>query len=115
MINSSPPRSPCGSDNCRTSGATGLDQGPWGGHWPCSHGFGELAESLAGIAGNASLELLAQAGVIKTFADQYELVFARAAPIAVIEGETLAGEVKNMTELALVEPENSLGTENGGG
>jgi hypothetical protein len=73
------------------------------------------AESLAGIAGNAGLELLAQAGVIKTFADQYELVFARAAPIAVIEGETLAGEVKNMTELALVEPENSLGTENGGG
>jgi hypothetical protein len=42
------------------------------------------AKSLARIAGDTDLELLAQTVVIETFADQYELVFARAAPIAVI-------------------------------
>ena len=42
------------------------------------------AESLTGIAGDTGLELLAQAGVIETFAYHYELVFARTTPIAVI-------------------------------
>jgi hypothetical protein len=73
------------------------------------------AESLAGIAGDTGLELLAQAGVIETFTDQYELGFARTAPIAVIEGEALAGEMKNMAAFAFVKPKNSFGTENGGG
>lgn len=88
MINHNPSNSPCGSDNCRTPGASGLDQGPGSGALARSLAFQAWvwgsAESLAGIAGDTGLELLAQTVVIETFADQYELVFARAAPIAVI-------------------------------
>lgn len=53
--------------------------------------------------------------MIETFANEYELVFARSAPIAVIEGEALAGEMKNMAAFTFVKPKNPFGTENGGG
>ena len=88
MINLNPSCSPCGSDNCRTPGVSGLNQLPGSGalarSLACQPWVWGSAESLARIAGDTGLELLAQTVVIETFADQYELVFARAAPIAVI-------------------------------
>jgi len=85
MINHNPSWRPCGSDYCRTPGVdSGPGSGPLAWFVPSQGWVWGSAESLAGIAGDTGLELLAQASVIETFTDQYELVFARTAPIAVI-------------------------------
>ena len=84
MINLNPSWSPCGSDNCRTLVDSGPESAALASSVACQAWVWGSAESLAGIAGDTGLELLAQAVVIETFADQYELVFARATPIAVI-------------------------------
>ena len=70
-------------------------------------------EALAGIFGDAGLKLLADLGVVEVFADHDQLVFAVAglAPLAVVDGETLAGQVEDVALAALVEPEDSLGPE----
>ena len=70
-------------------------------------------EALAGIFGDAGLKLLADLGVVEVFADHDQLVFAVAglAPLAVVDGKTLAGQVEDVALAALVEPEDSLGPE----
>ena len=52
--------------------------------------------------------MLAQASVVEVSADQHELVFAIPAPFGVVNGKTLASEVKDVSLLALVEPKNAL-------
>ncbi len=69
------------------------------------------AEPFAGIPGDTGLQLAAQAGVVEALADQYQLVLGGRGPVAVVDREALAGEVKDVAPLALVEPEDSLGAE----
>ena len=76
-----------------------------------------LGETLACILGDAGLELFADLGVVEVLADHDQLVLAVAglAPLAVVEGEALAGQVEDVALAALVEPEDSLGAEDTGG
>ena len=49
--------------------------------------------------------------MLKVLADQHELVAALAGPLAVVDGEAFASQVKNVTPLAFLEPEDALGAE----
>ena len=50
--------------------------------------------------------------MVESTADQHQLVLAGSAPVAVIDGEAFASQMKYMAALAFLEPENSLGPEN---
>jgi len=51
--------------------------------------------------------------VIEIAADDHQLILAGADPVAVIDREAFACQVEDMAPLALVEPENALGAEDG--
>ena len=48
------------------------------------------AETLAGVAGDAGLQLVPEGGVVELAADQHQLIRAGPAPVAVVDGEALA-------------------------
>jgi hypothetical protein len=46
--------------------------------------------------------------VVEVSADQHELVFSITRPLGVVNGKTLASEVKDVALLAFVKPKNAL-------
>jgi hypothetical protein len=68
-------------------------------------------KTLSSILGYTGLQLVAQASVVEVSADQHELVFAITGPLGVVNRKTLASEVKDVSLLAFVEPENAFGPE----
>ena len=53
--------------------------------------------------------------MVEVAADQDQLVFALALPFGVIDRKAFAGQVKHMTPLTLVEPEDALGAKHATG
>ena len=72
------------------------------------------AEALARVPGHAGLELAAQGGVVKAFADQHQLILGGRGPVAVVNRKALAGQMEDVAPITLIEPEDSLGTKHPG-
>jgi len=69
------------------------------------------AEAVTRQRNHACLQLASQTIVVKTTANQDDLILALARPVRVIDCEPLACQVKHVTAFALIEPEHALGPE----
>ena len=72
----------------------------------------DLRKAFAGILGDTRFELSPQGAVVHLLTDQHQLVLAFAIPVAVINGEAFASQMKNMALFAFDKPKDALGTKN---